>query len=223
LNFALQLNDVSCIFLTGRTSRNRRHRHDSYGNGSATRAACENDPLVNSLAQASGKAWGWVLAYGVLLLLIALIVISNPLVAGVATGLLIGVVLVIYGIAGIASGWTSLSQRARWLEVLLGLLAIVAGVFAVMNPVAGALSLVWAIGAWLTVSGGFQIAFALKSRHDRGWRLFLGALDVVLGLILLFSNPATGLAFLAVIIMISLVVRGVFLIMLAMSLRKLAR
>ncbi|MGH6743584.1 uncharacterized membrane protein HdeD (DUF308 family) [Novosphingobium sp. PhB55] len=183
----------------------------------------ENDPLVNTLAQASGKAWGWVLAYGLLLLLIALIVIANPLVAGVATGLLIGVVLVIYGIAAIASGWTSLSQRARWVEVLLGLLALIAGIFAILNPVAGALSLVWAIGAWLVISGGFQIAFALKARMDRGWRLFLGVLDVVLGLILLFSNPATGLAFLAVIIMISLVVRGVFLIMLAMSLRKLSR
>jgi len=183
----------------------------------------ENDPLVQSLAQASGKAWGWVLAYGILLLLIALVVIANPLVAGVATGLLIGVVLVIYGIAAIAAGWTSLSQRARWVEVLLGLLALVAGIFAILNPVAGALSLVWAIGAWLTVSGGFQIAFALKARHDRGWRLFLGVLDVVLGLILLFSNPATGLAFLAVIIMISLVVRGVFLILLANTLRKLSR
>ena len=183
----------------------------------------ENDPLVQSLAQASGKAWGWVLAYGILLLLIALVVIANPLVAGVATGLLIGVVLVIYGVAAIAAGWTSLSQRARWVEVLLGLLALVAGIFAILNPVAGALSLVWAIGAWLTVSGGFQIAFALKARHDRGWRLFLGVLDVVLGLILLFSNPATGLAFLAVIIMISLVVRGVFLILLANTLRKLSR
>ncbi len=183
----------------------------------------ENDPLVQSLAQASGKAWGWVLAYGILLLLIALVVIANPLVAGVATGLLIGVVLVIYGIAAIAAGWTSLSQRARWVEVLLGLLALVAGIFAILNPVAGALSLVWVIGAWLTVSGGFQIAFALKARHDRAWRLFLGVLDVVLGLILLFSNPATGLAFLAVIIMISLVVRGVFLILLANTLRKLSR
>jgi len=183
----------------------------------------EDDPLVQSLAQASGKAWGWVLAYGILLLLSALVVIANPLVAGIATGLLIGVVLVIYGVAAIAAGWTSLSQRARWVEVLLGLLALVAGIFAILNPVAGALSLVWAIGAWLTVSGGFQIAFALKARHDRGWRLILGVLDVVLGLILLFSNPATGLAFLAVIIMISLVVRGVFLILLATSLRKLSR
>ena len=174
------------------------------------------------MRKAPGNPWGWVLAYGILLLIVALVVLVNPLVAGVATGLLLGVVLVVYGVAAIASGWTALSSRARWTEVLLGVLALIAGIFAIVNPVAGALSLVWAIGVWLVVSGILQISFALKGRHDRGWRLFLGALDVILGLILVFAGPAPSLAFLAVIVAVSLTVRGVFLIMLAMSLKKLA-
>ncbi|MYL99044.1 hypothetical protein GR702_14850 [Novosphingobium sp. FGD1] len=182
----------------------------------------EHDPLVRSMRKAPGNPWGWVLAYGILLLIVALVVLVNPLVAGVATGLLLGVVLVVYGVAAIASGWTALSSRARWTEVLLGVLALIAGIFAIVNPVAGALSLVWAIGVWLVVSGILQISFALKGRHDRGWRLFLGALDVILGLILVFAGPAPSLAFLAVIVAVSLTVRGVFLIMLAMSLKKLA-
>jgi uncharacterized membrane protein HdeD (DUF308 family) len=65
-----------------------------------------------------------------------------------------------------------------------------------------------------------QISFALKGRHDKGWRLFLGALDVVLGLILMFAGPVAGLAFLAVIVAVSLTVRGVFLIMLSLALKK---
>lgn len=182
----------------------------------------EHDPLVRSMRKTSGNPWGWVLAYGILLLIVALVVLVNPLVAGVATGLLLGVVLVVYGVAAIASGWTALSSRARWTEVLLGVLAVIAGIFAIVNPVAGALSLVWAIGVWLVVSGILQISFALKARHDRGWRLFLGALDVILGLLLVFAGPAPSLAFLAVIVAVSLTVRGVFLIMLAMSLKKLA-
>ena len=89
-----------------------------------------------------------------------------------------------------------------------------------LNPVAGALSLVWAIGVWLLVSGGFQIAFALKARHDKGWRLLLGVVDVLLGLILITSNPAVGLAFLAVIVAISLGIRGIFLIQLGRALKR---
>lgn len=181
--------------------------------------AVERDPLVREMERVPGSTWGWVMAYGVLLILAALIVLLNPLVAGVATGLILGVILIVAGVAAIAAGWTSLSSRARWTEILLGALALLAGIFAVADPVAGALSLVIAIGLWLVVSGGFQIAFALKARHDKGWRLLLGALDVVLGLVLLFSSPATGLAFLAIIVAISLTVRAVFLIQLALALR----
>lgn len=180
----------------------------------------EADPLVRQMTRAPGNSWGWVLGYGILLLVVALVVLVNPLVAGVATGLLLGVVLLVYGVAAIAAGWTSLSTRARWVEILLGVLAVIAGLFAIINPVAGALSLVWAMGAWLLVSGGFQIAFALKARHDRGWRLLLGGLDVVLGLVLLFAMPATALAFLALIVAISLTVRAVFLIQLGLALKK---
>lgn len=180
----------------------------------------ENDPMLGAFGQAPGKLWGWVLAYGILLIVLALIVITNPVAAGVATGILIGLALALYGVAAIAAGFTSLSGRARWIEVVLGVLALVAGVFALFNPVAGALSLVWAIGAWMAVAGVFQIAWALKVPHDRGWRLFMGVLDVVLGLILLFSSPASGIAFLAVILMISFTVRGVFLIVLALGMRK---
>jgi len=180
----------------------------------------EGDPLVRQMEQAPGKTWGWVMGYGVLLLVVALVVLVNPLVAGVATGLILGVMLVVYGVAAMASGWTSLSSRGRWAEVLLGAIALVAGIFAIADPVAGALSLVWAIGLWLLVSGGFQIAFALRSRHDRGWRLFLGMLDVVLGLVLLLSSAATGLAFLALVVAVSFTVRGVFLIVLARELKR---
>lgn len=180
----------------------------------------DHDPIVREMQRAPGSTWGWVMAYGVLLLVAALIVLVNPLVAGVATGLILGVMLVVYGVAAIATGWTALSTRARWTEILLGVLALVAGIFAIVDPVAGALSLVWAIGVWLVIAGGFQIVFALKARHDKGWRLFLGALDIVLGLVLLFAGPVAGLAFLAMIVAISLTVRAVFLIQLALALKK---
>ncbi|MCJ2182002.1 DUF308 domain-containing protein [Novosphingobium sp. 1949] len=181
-----------------------------------------NDRLVEAFERAPGKTWGWVLAYGLLLLLFALVVVTNPLVAGVATGLMVGLVLVLYGVAAVVAGATSLSQRARWLEVGLGVLALIAGVFALADPVAGALSLVWAMGVWLLVAGVIQLLWARRARHDRGWRLLLGVLDVVLGLILLVAPAGAGLAFLAAIVMVSFVVRGVFLVMLALDLRRMA-
>src|SRR3546814_8432388 len=116
----------------------------------------------------------------------------------------------LYGIFAIIAGVSSLSRRARWIELLLGVLGIVAGAVTIFNPFAGALSLVLLIGAWLLVSGIFEIVSALRIAHDRAWRLVLGVLDVVLGGLLLFSGPGTGLVFLAFCVGISFLFRGVF-------------
>lgn len=167
--------------------------------------------------------WGWILAYGVIVILIGLLALLNPLATGVATGFLLGVMLVVFGIFAIAAGLSSLSGRARWIELLLGVLSTLAGVVTIFNPFAGALSLVLLIGAWLLVSGIFEIVSAFRIAHDRVWRLLLGVLDVVLGGLLLFSGPGTGLVFLAFCVGISFLFRGVFLVMLALGLRRVAR
>ncbi|MFC0146588.1 HdeD family acid-resistance protein [Sphingobium scionense] len=167
--------------------------------------------------------WGWVLAYAVLVLGIGLLALCNPLATGLATGLFFGLVLLIYGVSAIAAGLSSLSTRGRWIEILLGIVALVAAVIVFFNPFAGALSLAWMIGAWLLVSGIFQVAGAFRAAHDRGWRLFLGILDTVLGAWLLFSSPGTAFAFLAILVGVSFLFRGLFLTLLALGLRKLGK
>ncbi len=167
--------------------------------------------------------WGWILAYAVLVGLIGILALFNPVATGFATGLLLGLLLLFYGGSAIASGLSSLSRRARWIEIVLGLLALVAGVFILFNPLLGALSLVWVIGAWLLVAGIVQVVAAFRAPHDRGWRLLLGVVDAVLGALLLFSGPVTGLAFLAIAVGISFLFRAVFLGVLALGIRRMAR
>ena len=167
--------------------------------------------------------WGWILTYGVIMLLVGLLAFLNPLATGVATGILVGLLLVVYGALSLIAGFSSLSRRARWIELLLGVLAILAGAVTIFNPFAGALSLVLLIGAWLLVSGFFEIVSAVSIAHDRAWRLVLGGVDMVLGGLLLFSGPATGLFFLAFCVGVSFLFRGIFLVVLALGLRRIGR
>ncbi|MFC0684807.1 HdeD family acid-resistance protein [Novosphingobium clariflavum] len=190
---------------------------------SQTDPSAFTDPLAPPYLGSPPLGWGWVLAYGLLLIAVAVVVIATPLVASFTTGLLIGFVLCVYGVAAIAAGIHSLSTRARWTEILLGAIGLLAGLYVLFNPVAGAITLVWAIGAWLLISGGFEIAFALKARHDKGWRLFLGVLDLVLGALLLVSSVPTAIGFLAIMVAISFFMRGVFMIAVAFGLRKLGK
>lgn len=167
--------------------------------------------------------WGWILAYGIIVLLVGFVAFFNPVATGLATGLILGLSLIIFGVFAIIAGVSYLSGRARFIELLLGVLGVVAGAIVIFNPFAGALSLVFLIGAWLLVIGIFEVISAFQVAHDRGWRLALGVMDIVLGGLLLFSSPVTGLAFLAFCVGFSFLVRGIFLVILALRLRRLER
>lgn len=170
-----------------------------------------------------GNAWGWVLAYACVMVALAIAAFLHPFAASIATGLLLGLLLLFYGAAAIASGLSTLSQRARWIEVILGVVALVAGLLTLFNPFVGALSLLWVFGAWLLVAGVLELVSAARGGHDRGWRLLLGAVDIALGAILLFSTPAVAIILLATLIGVRFLIRGTFLVALAFTLRKLKR
>jgi uncharacterized membrane protein HdeD (DUF308 family) len=171
----------------------------------------------------NSTGWGWILAYGIVLILGGILALMNPVAAGFTAGALFGAMLIAYGVFAFLAGISALSTRARVLEILLGVLAILAGVFVLFDPFQGAASLACGIGLWLFVSGISQIIFARRAKHDRGWRLLLGIIDIVLGAYLLFSGPLSGFAFVAAIVGFSFLFRGFFLVTLSFSLRKLAR
>lgn len=181
---------------------------------------------MSDLGQVQGGAaastgWRWILVFGILLILGGLMALANPVIAGIVSGVVLGWMLIVYGVLAIFTGSSALSRRARVLEIVLGILGIIAGVMVLFNPVQGAASLAWAMGLWLLVSGVSQIVYASRMKVDRGWRLFLGVLDIILGGYLLFSGPVVGFVFVAVMFGLSFLFRGIFLVWLAMGIRKL--
>jgi uncharacterized membrane protein HdeD (DUF308 family) len=174
-------------------------------------------------AELLSAGWKWLLAYGAFLILGGIVALLNPAATGLATGIFFGLILILYGIFALMAGFSRLSARAKILEILLGILAIAAGVIILANPYQGAASLAWAIGLWLFASGIFQLVYLLRGAHDRLWRLALGVLDILLGGLLLFSNPVIGIAFTVALVGFSFIFRGIFLAAVALGLRKLSR
>jgi len=181
--------------------------------------AFENPSAGGTAATPNG--WGWILAYALCVLVLGVLALANPLTTGLAAGFLLGLTLTVYGILAIVAGLSS-RHIAGW-TVAFGVLAILAGILTLFDPFGGALSIVWLIGFWFLVAGIFQVAVAFRSAPDRGWHLLLGVLDLVFAAAILFAGPLTALGVLAAAVGISLIFRGVFLLTLALGLRRLAR
>ena len=164
--------------------------------------------------------WGWLLAYGLLLILTGIVAVTNPLATGIVTGLLIGFTIAFYGILAIVAGLSAMSGHARWTELVLGVFALVAGGLVIMMPLAGSATLIWMLGFWLLAAGIAEIISAFRISMDRGWRLFLGIIHIILGLLLVFMDLRGNLVLLAMLISVSFLARGIFVVWFAMAARR---
>lgn len=169
------------------------------------------------------SGWGWILFNGVVLIVAGVISLANPLYAGAVTGVFLGAALIVYGLLALASAFAGMSSSSRVLEILLALIAIAAGAAMIFDPLAGTASLAWTLGAWLLLAGFFQVVHAVRNKHVRGWRLLTGCVDILLGGFLFVSGPATGIALVAAALGISFLIRGAFMCMFGLELRRATR
>ena len=85
--------------------------------------------------------WGWVVALGVVYLITGFVALGSVVLATVASVLVVGVMMIIAGVAEVVNAFQLKSWSRFLLWALLGLLYIVAGFMAFENPVFAAVVL----------------------------------------------------------------------------------
>ena len=171
-----------------------------------------------------GRNWGWMLAYGVLLVIVGVIAIWNPLATGLAVGLLLSISFFVAGAGSIFAAFSDAGWQAKTVDVLYGVLALVAGFLCLLNPFGGALSVVLVIGVILLIAGAFEIVSGFRAAHDKVWLILLGVADLLIGgYTVFFMGPGAALLALATIVGLSFLFRGVLLSVLAFNVRGLSK
>ena len=165
----------------------------------------------------------WFLVAGILFIVIGALALVEPLVTSVAVGMFLGVTFLLAGAMAAGTGIVNIGHKGGWLYVLLGLFGMAAGGFMAARPVAAAVSLVWIIGMFLIFAGAFELAAGFRAQKHRGWMIFLGAVDILLGVLLIDIDPVSAVHFLAFIVALSFFMRGAASIVLATHLRKLSK
>ena len=178
------------------------------------------DPLGVSDGRPMGAGWGWILAYGLLSVVIGLCAFAWPFAATYAATLIIGAFLIAAGAVSIASGLFAKGHDANGYAIGFGTLSLVIGLVIAFNPVSGAISLTLLVAIWLGVRGVMELGFGARLRRGRGLMIVLGVVNILLALYVFATLPLSALALPGFILGISFLFGGVTSIVSALAHRK---
>lgn len=154
-----------------------------------------------------GRSWGWLLTFGILTLLAGV-------AALVAPGPTIGVISVVFGVQLLIGGlfWFVQALSARdgaVVQLLLAVLAIIAGVAVLRNPAQAALLFPLVLGMFWVVGGLIETFHSIVGSKvpARGWAIASGVLSVLAGIALL-GYPGIGLVTMTYVLGIWLIIYG---------------
>jgi uncharacterized membrane protein HdeD (DUF308 family) len=180
--------------------------------------------MAETLPDVVKRASGWSLALAILMIVAGMIAIAAPLIAGVVIVYVVAWTAIFDGVFQIVYAFRAQSGGRTILELLLGLLYIVAGVFILMHPKGGLLALTLVIACFLLVYGVFALvlAFQMKPLSGWGWVLFDAIVTILLGILIWVHWPANSEWVVGTLIGISFIVSGVSRLMLSLAVKRVA-
>lgn len=127
------------------------------------------DGVIALLAAATGRAkaiprW-WLVAVGVLGIITGAITLLWPGITALVLAIFIGAWALAHGVLEIVAAFTLRREIGiEWWLVAAGALSVLFGVLVLMAPGAGALALIWTIGAYSIAFGALLIGCSLRLR-----------------------------------------------------------
>ena len=166
-------------------------------------------------AVSAGAGWGWIMAYGVVSVLLGVAAFVWPWIATVAATVAIGVAFIISGLFSVAAGSLGKGSESRGYSMLFGALSVIVGTIMTFYPVAGAISLTLMVAIWLGARGVFELVWGIRARRRRGVLIALGIVNLLLALFIVMTVPFSALTLPGYLLGISFVFGGVAFIMVA--------
>jgi uncharacterized membrane protein HdeD (DUF308 family) len=175
------------------------------------------------LAASIRQWWAFVLQ-GVLGIVFGVLVLLFPDAALTTLVALFAAWAIISGIGALAQGFREAQHRGNsWPYFLTGVVAIAAGVLAIVAPAGTLLGLIVFVGAWQLVTGLTEIyvAYRIRREVDNEWLIAAsGVLRAILGLAFLLM-PGLGAVVTLVVIAANAFAFGILAIVTGLRLRTL--
>ena len=168
----------------------------------------------------TGAGWGWIMASGVVSVLLGVMAFAWPFAATFAATIVIGAFFFVSGAFAIAASLFGHGSAHRGYTIMFGALSVIVGLIMMLEPATGALSLTLMVAVWLGVRGVLELVYGFRLKRRRGMLIALGIINVLLALFILATVPFSALTLPGYILGISFIFGGVTSITAAADHRK---
>jgi len=169
------------------------------------------------------KATGWAVAVSVLLIVLGIVAIALPFVAGIAITSIVGWMLVFGGITHIIAAFHARGAGAVLWELLVGLVYLVGGGYMIFHPLLGIATLTLFLAGVFLAEGVLEVIsfFNIRGQRGAGWMLFDGLVTILLAGLIWAHWPSSSVWAIGTIVGISLLMSGVKWLMISMASRNI--
>lgn len=190
-------------------------------NGTASLQAMVPAELLGDLIH----NWGWLLAQGILLVVLGTIGLGMTFWLTLATVFIFGIFLVIGGVVQLFQAFKCRGWQSILWHVIIGILYVLAGVIIFGNPLMASTMLTLLLGGVLIGIGIVRLVMALQHRVLKNWiwPLIGGIAAIILGFMILAQWPISGLWVIGLFVAIEMIFSGWSYIIIALGARQMGK
>ena len=183
------------------------------------------DPGVTAISAAARASWGAVLLGGVGMVALGIALLVWPSASLTVVAILIGAALLVSGFVRLFEGFTAHGESGgmRTAYVIIGLLAVVAGLYCIRHHALSLFLVAFVTGVYFIMHGIADIGVSLTARvPGRVLRGVLGVFSLAAG-ILMIAWPGITLVLLLTLVAAWLIFYGLMLAVMSFSLRRVSK
>jgi uncharacterized membrane protein HdeD (DUF308 family) len=182
------------------------------------------DSTLSAPVTIARKAGQWLTLMGIVFVVLGVLAIIEPVVAGLAVAILVGWLLILAGVAHGVAGFTSGGAgRVVW-HLIVAVVYVVVGFYFLTHPLLGLGTLTLYLAAVLLVEAVIEIVayFAIGHEGGSGWRLVNAVITLLLGGMIWRNWPSSSVWAIGTLVGVNLMITGFSRLMLGTATRKLA-
>jgi uncharacterized membrane protein HdeD (DUF308 family) len=171
------------------------------------------------------KNWGWLLAFGILSIILGTIGLGMTFGLTLASVLFFGALLLVGGVVQLINAFQCKGWKSVLWHALIALLYVLAGIAIMFDPILASSVFTLMLAGALIGVGVVRIIMAFQNRTAKGWywALIAGVISILLGVIIIAQWPISGLWVIGLFVAIELIFNGWAYVFIALAARNAAK